>query len=464
MNLSQLLAGSTSNTASSASADVYAKVNKMMQAQNKEAPKLNAALANDNTRLSGLGKLLNSLSSFQAVTKSLAGSGLYASASTSPNGVLSAGTSSGTVAGSYAIQVNQLAQSQRLASKPQASPDAAIGGSGSSAITIDFGTLTGNLFAQNGSTKTIVIQSDQNSLKGIASAINAAQIGVEATVTQNNAGYTLTLSAPSGAANSLRIGVTGNAAIKDLLAYNQAGTKNLSQTAAAQNAALTVNGVAVSSPGNTVTGAVDGATLKLTATGSTTLLIARDSAQLAKNVSNLVDTYNTLNANLSGLQQGELKSDAALAQVQSQLASIFNLNAGSASSLSLAAIGISTQKNGALAIDANKLQSAIAADPAGVAKLFTDNGKGIADSLASQIQSATGATGVIQKESAALNKDISSLNAKKSRLESTLTAKTNALVKLYSQQSAQGSSSSSSLFGSSSAAQSSANRSLFDWL
>lgn len=462
MNLSQLLAGSTSNTTSSASADVYAKVNKIMQAQNKEAPKLNAALANDNIKLSGLGKLLNSLSSFQSVSKSLSGSGLYASAATSPNGVLSAGTSSSSIAGSYAINVNQLAQGQRLVSKPLTSPDAAIGEKGTSAITIDFGTVAGNLFTQNGSPKTIVIQSDQNNLKGIASAINAAQIGVEATVTQNNAGYTLTLSAPSGSANSLRIGVTGNAEMQKLLGYNPAGTKNLSQTSAAQNAALTVNGVAVSSASNTVTGAVDGTTLNLTTTGAATLLIARDSAQLAKNVANLVDTYNTLNASLNGLQQGELKSDAALAQVQSQLAGILNPNAGSASSLSLAAIGISTQKNGALALDASKLQSAIAADPAGVAKLFTNNGRGIADSLSSQIQGAIGSTGIIQKESAAVNKDISSLNTKKSRLESTLTAKTNALVKLYSQQSSQGSS--GGLFAASSAAQSSSNRTLFDWL
>lgn len=459
MMLSQLLSGGMANTTSSTSADVYAKVNKIMQAQNTEAPKLNAALASDNTKLSGLGKLLNALSSFQSVTKSLSGSGLYASAATSPNGVLLATTSSSSVAGSYAIGVTQLAQGQRLVSKPQASADAAIGEKGSSAITIDFGTLTGNLLAQNGSTKTIVIQSDQNNLKGIASAINAARIGVEATVTQNNAGYTLTLSAPPGSANSMRIGVSGNPAMQQLLGYNPAGTKNLSQTSAAQNAALTINGTPLSSASNTLNGAIDGTTLNLTSTGSTTLQTTRDSAQLTKNVGNLVSMYNTLNASLSGLQQGDLKADAALSQIQGQLASIIN---GGTSSLALNAIGISTQKNGALALDTAKLQSAIDKDPAGVAKLFTDNGRGIADSLSSRIQSMIGASGVIQKETAAVSKDIALLNTKKSRLESALTAKSNALVKLYSQQSAQGSS--GGLFAATTAGQTSAHRTLFDWL
>lgn len=465
MMLSQLLSGGMANTTSSTSADVYAKVNKIMQAQNTEAPKLNAALASDNTKLSGLGKLLNALSSFQSVTKSLSGSGLYASATTSPNGVLSATTSSSSVAGSYAIGVTQLAQGQRLVSKPQASADAAIGEKGSSAITIDFGTLTGNLLAQNGSTKTIVIQSDQNNLKGIASAINAARIGVEATVTQNNAGYTLTLSAPPGSANSMRIGVSGNPAMQQLLGYNPAGTKNLSQTSAAQNAALTINGTPLSSASNTLNGAIDGTTLNLTNTGSTTLQTTRDSAQLTKNVSNLVSMYNTLNASLSGLQQGDLKADAALSQIQGQLVSVINASfnrSGGTSSLSLGEIGISTQKNGALALDTAKLQSAIDKDPAGVAKLFTDNGRGIADSLSSRIQSMIGASGVIQKETAAVSKDIALLNTKKSRLESALTAKSNALVKLYSQQSAQGSS--GGLFAATTAGQTSAHRTLFDWL
>lgn len=459
MMLSQLLSGGMATTTSNTSADVYAKVNKIMQAQNTEAPKLNAALASDNTKLSGLGKLLNALSSFQSVTQSLSGSGLYASATTSPNGVLSATTSSSSVSGSYAINVSQLAQGQHLVSKPQKSPDEAIGENGASAIMINLGTLTGNLFTQNGSTKTIVIQSDQNNLKGIASAINAARIGVEATVTQTNAGYTLTLSAPTGSANSMRINVSGNPAMQQLLAYNPAGTKNMSQTSAAQNAALTINGTPLSSASNTMNGAIDGTTLNLTGTGSTTLQTTRDSAQLTKNVSNLVSMYNTLNTSLGALQQGDLKADAALVQIQGQLASILNADT---SSLSLGEIGISTQKNGALALDTAKLQSAIDKDPAGVAKLFTNNGRGIADNLSNQIQRMIGSSGVIQKETAAVNKDIALLNTKKTRLESALTAKSNALAKLYSQQSAQGSS--GGLFAATTAGQTSSNRTLFDWL
>jgi len=115
-----------------------------------------------------------------------------------------------------------------------------------------------------------------------------------------------------------------------------------------------------------------------------------------------------------------------------------------ASSLALAKMGITTQKNGNLAIDTNKLQAAISSDPASVAKLFTNGGTGIADHLVSQIQAMLSPVGGLNKKVAAVNQDITALNAKKSSLEKSLTAQANALVKLYSQQNAQGSSTATS--------------------
>lgn len=170
---------------------------------------------------------------------------------------------------------------------------------------------------------------------------------------------------------------------------------------------------------------------------------AQDPKQLAQKVTDLIGQYNALNTTMNGLRQGDLKSDAGALRIQSQLARVLESSSSGtagASSLKLGSIGISILKNGNYAVDATKLQKAIAANPDGVAKLFANGGKGIADNMVSQIQGLISPTGSIQKEKAAVNKDIASLNTKKDSLAKALTAQANALVKLYSQQNATGSS------------------------
>lgn len=179
----------------------------------------------------------------------------------------------------------------------------------------------------------------------------------------------------------------------------------------------------------------------LSTTGAAAQGVAQDPAGLAKNVSNLVDKYNALNASLNGLKQGELKADASVSRIQNQLAQVFG--AGASGTAGLASIGVSTRKDGSLAIDATKLQNAINANPDGVAKLFGNGGKGIADKLVSQIQGMVGSTGSISKETTAINKDIAALNVKKDNLSKALTLQANALVAQYTQQSQSGSATSS---------------------
>lgn len=177
--------------------------------------------------------------------------------------------------------------------------------------------------------------------------------------------------------------------------------------------------------------------------------VSLDATTLTKKVTDLIGQYNTLTDSLNGLRQGELKSDATVSRIQSQLARVFLVGtSGTATSyLTMGSIGISTQKNGVLTLDATKFQNAVKRNPEGVAKLFTNGGKGIADNLVNQIQGMVGSAGSIPKETTAINKDISALNVKKDSLTKALTAQANALVKMYSQQNSSASQSgSSSLF------------------
>ena len=404
-----------------------------MQAQNTAAPGLNPALTADETMLSGLGQLQSALASFQDVTQSLSGNGLDLSAASSAGNVLSATTSSRAVTGNYAIQVSQLAQSQVLRSKSLTSPDTAIGTGEAARISIDFGSTSGNTFATPTATagKTVLIPDGTITLQGIATAINDANAGVTAKVTASSAGYALELTSPTGGDSSMRIGVSGNTALRDLLTYNPTGARNLSQTASAQNSALTINGVTVRSNSNALTDAVPGITLHLAAKGASKLVITQGAAQQNQNVTNFVTSYNTLNAKLNALVQGELKTDGQASSIRNQLAQTFT--SGNTSS-ALAKIGITAQGNGSLAINASQLQNAINADPVGVAKLFTDGGQGLADNLNIQLQAVIGSTGSLSKTTAAINNDITVLNAQQSNPEQVMTTRANKLVQFYSQQ------------------------------
>jgi flagellar hook-associated protein 2 len=205
------------------------------------------------------------------------------------------------------------------------------------------------------------------------------------------------------------------------------------------NAALTADATTLSGLGKLLSGLTSFETMAQSFAGAgSTAPTGQDATQLKDKVTSLVSNYNALNATLTGLNQGRLKTDGLIAGIQSKLGGVINSGSGvisGSSFITMASIGISQQKDGSLVVDATKLQAAIKANPDGVAKLFTNSGKGVADKLAVQIQSITGTTGSVQKETAAINKEVTSLNAKKASLAKALTAEANALVKMYSQQS-----------------------------
>ncbi|MDC8756280.1 flagellar filament capping protein FliD [Janthinobacterium fluminis] len=426
------------------SADVYARVEKVMSSQNKGVLKLNNALARDQIKLSGLGQLQNALASFQGVAQGMSGSGLATSATSSAKGVLGAATTSKAAAGTYAVDVQQLARGQTLTSAGRASADAVIGTGAPATIKVEFGSSDGKTFTPGEEkAKTITIKSGNNTLQGIAAAFKEA--GIDAQVIKGEGGYALALNGQSGAAASMRISVGGDAAVSDLLAYKPGATKGMVQTAAAQDALLTVNGKAVTSASNSVATAIDGVTLSLAGKGSSSVVVARDTSQIASNVAGLVSAYNSLNTKIQSLKEGELKSGAA-AQAGNQLAQVLTSGSNGVPKSVLAEAGITMGKNGELLLDEKKLKSAIAADPDAVSKLFTNNGQGVADQFATKIAALTGESGVVKKEAASVGKEITALTNKKAVMAKALTAQANALAQLYSQQAGAGAGGGRSLF------------------
>lgn len=414
-NVSNLLSATYGNAglSTSLSPTVAARVEQALATQKGVVSKLNTSLASSQAKLSGLGQLQSALSVFQGIADRLGGSGLSTSASVSTKGVLAAAASAGAKAGTSKIEVSQLAQGQILNGAVVASADTKIGTGGPAAIKVG--------------DKTINIDSRNDTLGGIAAALKDA--GIDAGVVKSGTGYALQVRSASGEANSLKFSVTGDAGVKNLFG-------NLTQTQAAQDAVLSVDGKEIRSADNAIESAIPGVTLNLQGKGKADVTVSTDSAQIVKNVSAFVAGFNTLSDKLAGLKKGELKGDTALNQVAGQLEQLVKTGGG-VSAGKLADAGL-TFEGGSLKLDEKKLNAAVAADPEAVAKLFTNEGRGIADQLESKIAALTGSSGVIRREATQVGKEVASLNSKKTQLAQALTVQAQALAQLYTQQEAQG--------------------------
>jgi flagellar hook-associated protein 2 len=185
-------------------------------------------------------------------------------------------------------------------------------------------------------------------------------------------------------------GSSGNPADPDLvklLGYDPGGDQNLSQKAAAADTKATVNGIAVTSSGTSISGAVAGVTFNALKVGSTSVAVAKDSSTLTGSVNSFVKAYNDLNTALSALGSydadtkaaGPLLGDSTLRNLQSSVrATLSSAISGlqSTSLTNLSQIGVSFQKDGSLAVDNAKLQKAITSNFNDIAGLFAAVGRG----------------------------------------------------------------------------------------
>lgn len=434
-------------TSSSTTAlDVPSLVSQLMAVERRPIDKLNAKITSYETKISSFGTLSSLVSSFQTAAKSL-NTGLQKVAATpSDPSVFAATAGSTAVPGNYTVNVSQLAQSQNLVAAGQTSSTAAIGNGTATTVTFDLGAISGGTltngvysgagFASNGSgTASITIDGSNNSLEGIRDTINAAAMGVTATIVNDGSGtpYRLALTSSStGVSNSIKITTSGgDGSIDSLLGYDPAGTQNLTQTLAAQNANLTVNGITITSASNTVSEAIQGVTLTLknpTATPAS-LTVARDTTAINTAATGFVDAYNALASQIKSRSAygigtaaaGSLAGDGTLRMMQEQLRGIFTTPASGGTLTSLGQVGISFQKDGSLQLDSSKLNSAISANFSDVTNLFSSS-TGYATRLEAWAKSTLVAGGLIDTRTQNLNKYVKDQNEAVDRLESRMTA------------------------------------------
>ena len=400
---------------------------------------LNRQESSYQVKLSAYGKLQSALDTFKSALSGFKSAQDAApfKATSSADGTLTAKASKDVAAaGSYSVNVSQLAKAQTLASGVYTDKDSTIVGTGS--ITIQTGAYNANTNtftpADLSGGQTISISASNGTLSGIANAINASGAGVKASVVQAGGGYQLSLtSTKTGVDNSVKLAVSdsdnthGDLAGLSAFAFNPTAgpsgyNKNLTESVAAQNAQLTVNGTAVTSQSNAVTSAVSGVTMNLAATGTVTVGVARDADAFSVAAQKFVDAYNALQSSVAELSSASsmnfnppLENDGLTAKVDSEVRNtVAQASYGFGNDrTTLADIGISKRSNGALALDKAKLQSAFAEKPDYAAQLLANT----ADKLSSTVTQTIGSNSELQFTTRSLNRALQSMQSKKALLQ-----------------------------------------------
>jgi len=344
--------------------DIKSIVEQLVAAERApQANRLTKRESTANQELSSLGKLKSALAGFKDALAKLTDAATFQgrTVKVGDDKVLTAAANATSLPGNYSVEVINLATAQRLRSIGFGDAITAIG-TGTLAITV------------NGQTANIVIDSAASSLNDIRDAINgsAGNPGVRATIVKASDGAHLILSATeTGAANAITVAVTGGNGGLAPFAYAAGAPANpLLQLQAAADANVVIDGFPVSSSGNTISAAIDGLTINLvSAKPGTTVNVSVDyNPEGAKSsVAGFVTAYNKLidtvteltRYNVDTRDAAPLLGDATVRGIRDQLRREISQISKTGTFTSLAAIGVSTQTTGKLAVDATKLGNAI---------------------------------------------------------------------------------------------------------
>jgi flagellar hook-associated protein 2 len=341
-----------------------------------------------NTKISDAASLLSGIKGFSSSLKTLVDSGSLMTQPTSSNtGVVTVSALSGAkLQGlSASLEVTQLATAQTSASDYVADRTAAIG-TGTFTLTFGTATVSGGAMtaftAGSGTPVDIAIDADHASLDGIAEAINAADAGVTATIVTDAGGARLMLQSATGAEQAFTLTASGTS--DPALAALNVGVGATGSTigTAAQEAGLLLDGIAVTRSSNVIDDLIAGVKIDLvSASPGKPVAIGnqRPIDDLEQVVGDFVDTYNQLQgiikADINPIS-GSLSRDLAARTLMTSLSrlTLAPLNSGTPTGAptTLAELGVTTNRDGTLSVDTERLQKALTDWPDAVEAMFVN--------------------------------------------------------------------------------------------
>ena len=444
------MAGSTVSGIGS-NIDTQAIVKSLVDAE--KAPKqaqINTQTLKATTSLSSIGKIQAALDAFRgALTSMSTGSsftGLTGSSSDEKVATMTAGDGAST--GTFRLVVSQLASSSKLSTRNFVGGATSVvnAGAGATTLTISQSGKNYDLSVPPGAT-----------LQQVRDSINTqfSTAGLSANILTDSTGSRLVLTSTNGGVGS-DLTMSGNSGI------NTGATV----VEMPKNAKYTIDGIAMESKSNTIAEAVSGVSIKLlststTATGATdptatTIAVSTNNAVMKSGVKGFVDTYNALMTAISSETKvtinadgsptaGALTGDASMRTLVSSIRNELNAMSGTGGLKSLAQFGVSTDSTtGLLTLDDKKFEKAIATNAADIGSIF--NGK---TGLLARMTTATDgyaktSTGTLAERSKSLSDNLTdlkkqqeTLDERMTLLQSSLSAKYNAMDSLVAKLRAQ---------------------------
>jgi flagellar hook-associated protein 2 len=377
------------------------------------------------TEISALGSLKGALADFQSSLAQLKTVGAFGvrAATSSDDEIFTATATTAAAAGSYDVEVEQIADAQQLSSSAF---------TGGSSAEVGTGTLTLNL---GGAGFSVVVDSAHSSLADIRDAINRAgdNPGIRASIVNATDGAHLVLSsAKTGSTNTITVSVDGDSGGLSRLAYAPGNTSNYTQSHAAADSIVRIAGFEHRSADRTITGAIDGVTLSLVEAEpdtTLTLKISNDVGTATSRIQTFVARYNALQKQMADLRAyepnsgkaGPLIGDALLRGVEAEVRRNLTGSVGDATGAytSLSSLGITTSKTGALELDSAKLKTALETNFDGVATVFGSQ-NGVAARLSAALEPRLAASGDLAIRTKRLNERSTELQKAQAQLETRM--------------------------------------------
>ncbi|MDZ7893727.1 MAG: flagellar filament capping protein FliD [Sphingobium sp.] len=408
----------------------------------------------NNAKISALASAKSALSTFtNALSETLSSasySGQPVSNDTSVASVslIEGGVPSGLPA---QLEVLKLAQAQVVNSLALGDATTATVGKGNFTLTTAAGSFN------------IAIDDSNNTLNGLAAAINAKNSGttpsgVTASVVTDNQGARLVLKGAMGAANAFTLAVDDSAEA-DLKRFAFDGTNanaDMTRVQGAQDAQIKIDGVEMFFSDNVVKTAIPYVRIDLNqaAPGKpVTLASDEPTSSVSDLVQEFVTAYNTLRSALNGstaagdadtgTSAGALAGDSGVRAMKSFLSDITStVLSANGPYKTLLDIGIKTNRDGTLAIDRTKLKQVLADNPQAVTQMLNPSVKsdanpglaGAMQKISDKIVGTNGALVASENKYTAMKK---SLVQAQTKLDDQMSSYEERLTNTYSKMQAQ---------------------------
>ena len=399
-----------------------------------------------NTAFTDLKSKLDDLKSTLQSFTSINGGGINKTGTSSRESVVSATATTTASNATYAITVNALATShtysfdQTFASTNSPIQSTLTGSEPEADRTISFTVGTGG----EAETVSVVATDGAFSAQDYVSAFNTASNTARASLvnigTASSPSYKIVIS-------SLYEGTEKGTISRTALGAGMTNLAAFSENAAA-DASVSITGIGtITRSSNSITDVIPGVTLGLSALGNATVKIAEDAPTTITKVQKFVDAYNDIvsfiadNNKITVEESGQDKAitfgplsssridDNALTAIRSAIAATV-VESGSSVRV-FADLGITTQRDGSLKLDTNKLQEAISTEVTSVSGIFQSFADGVALTGAT-IDQYTRFNGLIDITTQANQTTIDELNQRISDAEAMIQRQAEALKARYS--------------------------------